>query len=78
MAEDVRGIASKIDVPILIIGAAKDQVETIERLKSEVLPEMKDAQLEVVPDCGHLIPVEAPEMLVKYLTILAEKISRET
>jgi 3-oxoadipate enol-lactonase len=77
MAEDVREMTSKIDVPILVIGAAKDQVETIERLRSEVLPQMKCAQVEVILDCGHLIPVEAPQILIDYLSTFCRKIFTE-
>jgi 3-oxoadipate enol-lactonase len=75
MGEDLRDVARKIDVPVLVVGAAKDQVETIEKLKNQVLSEIKGSRLEIIPDCGHLVPVEAPRILVEHIKPFLEEIS---
>lgn len=67
MLEDVTSSAVRIDVPILVVSGEKDQVETVERAKSDVLPALKDARHEIIPGYGHLIPVEAPHALAKYI-----------
>jgi 3-oxoadipate enol-lactonase len=77
MTEDIRDVARKIDVPVFVVGAAKDQVETVERVKSEVLSNITGAQLEVIQQSGHLIPVEAPKdlagLIVKFLATIKDE-----
>lgn len=60
MVEDVLEEAKKIDVRVLVIAGGLDGLETVERLKSEVLGNVKGAELVVVQGSGHLLPVEAP------------------
>lgn len=62
MAEDVSAWAGRIDGPVLVVGAEKDQVEPAERLRNEVCGVVKNARL-VVLEGGHLIPVEKPREL---------------
>jgi 3-oxoadipate enol-lactonase len=66
MGEDIVGDARKIAVPLLVIGGEKDQVEVVERLKGEVLGNVK-GELVVVEGAGHLLPVEAPEAVAGFI-----------
>jgi 3-oxoadipate enol-lactonase len=75
MAEDVKDVAKNITGPVVVIGAENDQVETVKKLKSEVLTEIEGSRLEVIQGCGHLIPIEAPQDLVGHLMAFLESIS---
>lgn len=55
-----------ITVPVLVIAGEKDLVEPVERLRSEVLGNVK-GELLVVEGAGHLLPVEAPGVVAKHI-----------
>lgn len=61
MAEDILEDAKKIDVPVLVIAGREDRVETEERVRQEVVRNVKGSKLVIVEGSGHLLPVEAPE-----------------
>jgi len=50
-------------VPALVIGGEHDRVEPVDVLRDNLLPYLADAELIVLPDTGHLIPLEAAESL---------------
>jgi pimeloyl-ACP methyl ester carboxylesterase len=59
MAEDILEEAKKIDVPVLVVAGELDRVETVQRLRGEVLGNLKGTEMVVVEGKGHLLPVEA-------------------
>lgn len=63
MGEDYGHLASRIRVPVLVIAAGKDVVEPLDRVKREVCDAIPGSNLVVVPDSGHLSPLEAPDMV---------------
>lgn len=63
MREDIVADVARIDVPVAVIAGARDQVDPLVRLQAELLPRIAGAQLHVVPDTGHLSPLEAPRAL---------------
>lgn len=52
------GDARKIAVPLLVIGGEKDMVETVEKVRRDVLGVVR-GEMVVVEGAGHLLPVEA-------------------
>lgn len=60
IGEDIVEDAKKVEVPVLVIAGELDGVETLERLRSEVLGNVRGAEMVVVEGSGHLLPVEAP------------------
>ncbi len=58
--EDIAGEVGKIAVPTLVLVGDTDRQDPEEQQRSEVLPLISGAKLEVLPDCGHLIPVDQP------------------
>ncbi len=60
---DLRTVAGKINLPVLLIGGAKDRLVSPQALQkvSEVLP---NAKLEVMPECGHAPFISRPENFV--------------
>lgn len=63
IAEDISDRTHRIDVPALVIGGEHDRVEPVEVLRDNLLPYLADAEFIVLPDTGHLIPLEAAEAL---------------
>jgi len=61
--EDVSADLAQIDVPVLVVAGRQDRVEPIEVLESHVLAEIPGARIEVIDECGHLIPLEKPDVL---------------
>ena len=74
MAEDVVEEAKKIDVPVLVIAGELDRVETLERVKREILGNVKGAELEIIKGSGHLLPFEAPVEVSRLVTVFVGKI----
>lgn len=70
MGEDVREKAKKISVPVVIVAGELDRVETVERVKGEVLPNIKRAEMVVIEGVGHLLPIEAPSKVAQAVTEL--------
>ncbi|KAH8660816.1 Alpha/Beta hydrolase protein [Tricladium varicosporioides] len=61
MAEDISDEAKKVNVPVLVVVGEEDRVETVERVRKEVIGNIKGAYMIVLDGKGHLLPVEAPE-----------------
>ena len=71
IAEDVVEYTRKINAPTLVVAGEHDQVEPIEVLRDKLVPYLVGAKLVVVPQTGHLIPLEAPERLADVITEFA-------
>ncbi len=63
IAEDISESTRRITVPALVVAGKSDLVEPIEVLRDHLLPYLADADVAVLPDSGHLIPLEAPQEL---------------
>jgi len=60
MREDITAAAASINVPTIVIAGERDQVDNIATLQKELLPHIPHAAMHVLPDVGHLSPLEAP------------------
>jgi pimeloyl-ACP methyl ester carboxylesterase len=67
MAEDVSAAIARVLVPVLVLAAAEDVVETPERVQKEVCSRFPEARLEVLSGCGHLSPLDAPDVVAEHL-----------
>lgn len=70
--EDQRPILSAITVPTLVVMGADDAMIPRDRAE-EVVAAVPGAELAVIPDCGHLPPIEAPEALAELLSAWLER-----
>ena len=59
--EDIRSEVASINVPTLVVSGERDQVDTTERLRQELLPRIAGARLQVLPGAGHLPMLETPQ-----------------
>lgn len=68
IAEDVSEQTKRINVPSLVIAGENDQVEPPDFQRDHLLPFLSDAELRVIPQAGHLIPLEAPGALSEHIS----------
>jgi pimeloyl-ACP methyl ester carboxylesterase len=58
--EDIAGAAESIRVPTLVLAGQSDRERPISAQTAEVVYRIPGAELAVIPDAGHLLPLEAP------------------
>ena len=46
-----------------VLAGENDQVERVEVLKRELLPRIPASELRIIPETGHLSPLEVPERI---------------
>jgi 3-oxoadipate enol-lactonase len=63
--EDISGVVGEIAVPTLIFAGDQDRQDPLEQHRREVLPSIPGANIEVISDSGHLIPIDQPHQLAK-------------
>ena len=61
--EDISSEVAKINVPTVLLAGELDQVDSIERHKTEVLAYIPNAEFKTVNGSGHLIPIDEPLQL---------------
>jgi len=67
---------ARLNVPILLIAAEYDQVDTVERLQQELLPLLPGAQFVVIPNAGHLVMLEAPAEVARLIDTFVQDLDR--
>jgi pimeloyl-ACP methyl ester carboxylesterase len=61
--EDISERVKDINVPTLILAGDQDRQDALHQQQTEVLPRIPGARLEVVPESGHLSPIDQPGQL---------------
>lgn len=61
--EDISPDVGKIAVPTLVLAGDQDRQDQVEQHKRDVLPRIPGAQLQIISDCGHLMPIDQPAKL---------------
>lgn len=74
MLEDIRSEAGRINVPTLVLSGEADQVDPTAILRDKVLPYIPGAQLQVLPQSGHLSMLEAPEAVSRAIRLFVAKL----
>ncbi|MGR3866993.1 alpha/beta fold hydrolase [Streptomyces graminifolii] len=64
IAEDVSEQTRRISVPALVLAGENDQVESVDVLEKNLVAYLSGADFVVIPNTGHLIPLEAPADVV--------------
>ena len=67
MAEDILDLAKGINVAVSVVVADKDNVEPLARVEKEVSGHIRGATVKVLPNSGHLVPLEASKLLADHL-----------
>jgi 3-oxoadipate enol-lactonase len=63
--EDISAEVANINVPTVLLAGELDQVDSIERHKTEVLAYLPNAEFKIIKGSGHLIPIDEPHELAK-------------
>ncbi|SDI74862.1 alpha/beta fold hydrolase [Paraburkholderia phenazinium] len=58
--EDITREVAAIDAPAIVIAGEQDRVDSVETLQTKLLPYIPHARMHVVPQTGHLSPLESP------------------
>lgn len=65
--EDVSAQMARVEVPVEVVAGEKDEDLGAEIQEREVVTRLKNARLQIVADCGHLLPLEAPAATAKII-----------
>ena len=69
-------VLPRISVPTIILMGAEDRLYPVEEMRK--FADLADiADVEIIPNCGHLAPIEAPEAVCDALRRLASKIQKK-
>ena len=63
--EDISAEVANINVPTVVLAGELDQVDSIERHKTEVLAYLPNAEFKIIKGSGHLTPIDEPHELAK-------------
>ncbi len=63
---DLRPVLGTVTAPTLVMVGAQDAVTPL-ACSEEICDEIANAELQVVPDCGHLPPIETPRIVADLL-----------
>ena len=63
--EDISGGVGNIAAPTLILAGGQDRQDPLEQHQREVLPRIPGANIKVIRDSGHLIPIDQPQQLAE-------------
>lgn len=67
--QDISAEMSKIAVPVLVVAGAEDPVISKGLLQQEVVDRLTTARLVVVPQVGHLLPIENPQAITELIQL---------
>jgi pimeloyl-ACP methyl ester carboxylesterase len=65
--EDWSDRVGALDLPALIVAAEQDEDLGAALQMAKVLPHFPSGRLEVIPECGHLVPIERPHELANLI-----------
>lgn len=67
MCENIIENIKSINVPTHIIAGEMDKVESINTIKEEIMPHISNISIDIIPEVGHLLPLEAPNEVAKII-----------
>jgi 3-oxoadipate enol-lactonase len=56
--ENISARVKDIAVPTLVVAGEQDKQDPLEQHQREVLPRVPRPKLQVIPECGHLVPID--------------------
>jgi pimeloyl-ACP methyl ester carboxylesterase len=71
----LEGILPRISVPATVLCGEQDRLYSLEAL-GRTARKIPNAKIEVLPACGHLAPLEAPQAVARAITDLADRVSK--
>lgn len=79
MAEDIRELFSRVDIPVLVVAGGSDIIEPAERMRTEIQEKINSrpngkASLVIIEGSGHLLPVEKPNEVAQSIKEFVESL----
>ncbi|QGY32490.1 alpha/beta fold hydrolase [Pantoea cypripedii] len=78
ISEDITSDVGAINVPVVVISGELDCVDTPVTLQRELLPRISHASMYIIPDTGHLSPLESPCEIANRISDFTESIEKGT
>ncbi len=75
--EDATSLLAQIDVPTLVIAGQHDVISTPTEMQS-IADQIAEAEFQVVPDAGHLAPLEQPTLVNRAIDQFLRSVSSTT
>jgi 3-oxoadipate enol-lactonase len=72
LAEDVSALLETINVPVVVLAGENDLVDPVALITEHVVDQIPGATLHLVPDTGHLSPLETPHPIATAIHALAD------
>ncbi len=69
--QDRTSLLSRIDVPTLVVGGEDDTIVSVDEIRG-IVQQVPGARIAIVPDAGHLAPIEQPDQVNQALIELLE------
>lgn len=63
--EDISADVPRIEVPTLVLAGEHDHLDSVEQHRREILARIPNSRLAIIPDSGHLIPIDEPVRLAR-------------
>ena len=76
--EDISTAVREISVPSLVLVGDHDPQDPEEQQRRELLPLLLGSHLTVLPDCGHLSPIEQPVLLAEAIRSFLDQLERRS
>ena len=66
----------KLDLPVLVLTGHFDKVFRIEEDINDLIKRIKNVRRIEIPECGHLIPLEDPELFSYHLSFFIQSLKK--
>jgi pimeloyl-ACP methyl ester carboxylesterase len=73
--EDISVQVKSIAVPTLLVAGEHDRQDPLEQHRREILPRIPQAKLIVIPECGHLVPIDQPKLLADAIRVFIRSVN---
>jgi pimeloyl-ACP methyl ester carboxylesterase len=74
--EDFTKEVASINVPVVIVAGDLDKVDPLDVVNHHIVPHFRKAALHVLPQKGHLLPIEAPVEVAQIVGEFAARLSK--
>lgn len=76
LVADIRPAAEAIDVPVLVLAGEDDRVDPPAALATHLMPHIPGATMMVLPNTGHLSPLEIPNQIAGHIAHFVSQVQQ--
>lgn len=71
--EDISAEVSRISVPTLVLAGERDRLDSVAQHRREVIARISGARLEIIPQSGHLLPIDEPVQTARAIDLFVRQ-----